>query len=287
MLTILVTGSNGQVGCELKSLHRKNQEYNWVFADKSNLDISDKSNIEVFVVKYSIGIIINCAAFTNVELAEDNFELSNLVNNLGVENLSLISKKYKIKLIHLSTDSVFGGDIKMPYKEDSAFDPLNIYSKTKLAGERQLISINPQNSIILRTSWVYSEYGSNFLNTMLRKLSTEDQIGVVCDQIGTPTYAKDLAEVIIKILSQIDNRNVEIYHYSNEGHASWYDFAVEINSIVKTRCKIKKIKTCEYPSRVQRPSYSVLNKGKIVKKFNIDIPVWKTSLQRCLRKMGF
>ena len=232
-----------------------------------------------------IDVIVNCAAFTNVELAEDNVESSNLVNNLAVRNLSLLSKKYRIKLIHLSTDAVFDGKSDVPYLEDDTCNPLGVYAKTKRKGEEQLISINPINSIILRTSWVYSEYGSNFLKTMLKVLFLQEEVDVIYDQIGTPTYAKDLAEVIVKLIPNIDNENVEIYHYSNDGSASWYDFAKEINLALKEECKINPIKTEEYLSKVCRPHFSVLNKDKIINKFNINIPYWKDSLRNCLNQM--
>ena len=286
MLNVLITGSNGQVGLELRLLHKKYKNFNWFFTDSSILDITSKSELELFLKKVMIDVIVNCAAFTNVELAEDNVESSNLVNNLAVRNLSLLSKKYRIKLIHLSTDAVFDGKSDVPYLEDDTCNPLGVYAKTKRKGEEQLISINPINSIILRTSWVYSEYGSNFLKTMLKVLFLQEEVDVIYDQIGTPTYAKDLAEVIVKLIPNIDNENVEIYHYSNDGSASWYDFAKEINLALKEECKINPIKTEEYLSKVCRPHFSVLNKEKIINKFNIDIPYWKDSLKECLIKLG-
>lgn len=285
MLNVLITGSNGQVGLELRLLHKKYKNFNWFFTDSSTLDITSKSELELFLKKVMIDVIVNCAAFTNVELAEDNVESSNLVNNLAVRNLSLLSKKYRIKLIHLSTDAVFDGKSDVPYLEDDTCNPLGVYAKTKRKGEEQLISINPINSIILRTSWVYSEYGSNFLKTMLKVLFLQEEVDVIYDQIGTPTYAKDLAEVIVKLIPNIDNENVEIYHYSNDGSASWYDFAKEINLALKEECKINPIKTEEYLSKVCRPHFSVLNKDKIINKFNINIPYWKDSLRNCLNQM--
>ena len=285
MLNVLITGSNGQVGLELRLLHKKYKNFNWFFTDSSILDITSKSELELFLKKVMIDVIVNCAAFTNVELAEDNVESSNLVNNLAVRNLSLLSKKYRIKLIHLSTDAVFDGKSDVPYLEDDTCNPLGVYAKTKRKGEEQLISINPINSIILRTSWVYSEYGSNFLKTMLKVLFLQEEVDVIYDQIGTPTYAKDLAEVIVKLIPNIDNENVEIYHYSNDGSASWYDFAKEINLALKEECKINPIKTEEYLSKVCRPHFSVLNKDKIINKFNINIPYWKDSLRNCLNQM--
>ena len=287
MLNILIAGSNGQVGLELQLLHKKYKNFNWFFTDRSTLDITSKSVLELFLKKVAIDVIVNCAAFTNVELAEDNVELSNLVNNIAVRNLSLLSKKHRIKLIHLSTDAVFDGKSDIPYLEDDVCNPLSIYAKTKHKGERQIISINPMNSIILRTSWIYSKYGNNFLKTMLKALSLQENISVIYDQIGTPTYAKDLAEVIVKMIPNIDNKNVEIYHYSNDGSASWYDFAKEINLTLKEECKINPIKAEEYFSKVCRPHFSVLNKDKIINKFNINIPYWKDSLSNCLNHMEF
>ena len=285
MINVLVTGSNGQVGLQLRLLHKKYKFFNWFFAEKSILDVTNKSGLEFYLKKVGIDVIVNCAAYTNVELAEDNFESSNLVNNLAVSNLSLLSKKYNIKLIHLSTDAVFDGKSETPYTEDHKCSPLGVYAKTKRQGEEQLISINPKNSIILRTSWVYSQYGSNFLKTMLQAFSIESKVDVICDQIGTPTYAKDLAEVIINIIPSIDNKNVEIYHYTNSGSASWYDFAKEINLAINEKCKINPIKTEDYFSKVSRPDYCVLNKDKIINKFNINIPFWKDSLRNCLNQI--
>ena len=285
MLNVLITGSNGQVGLELQLLHKKHNNFKWFFTDRSILDITIKSELELFLKKVQIDIIVNCAAFTNVELAEDNFELSDLVNNLAVKNIALLSKKYKIKLIHLSTDAVFNGQSKIPYKEGDICNPLSVYAKTKRRGEEQLISINPTDSIILRTSWVYSQHGRNFLKTMLQTLVMKDEVDVIYDQIGTPTYAKDLAEVIMKIIPNINNENVEIYHYSNAGSASWYDFAEEINLFLQENCKINPIKTEEYFSKVSRPEYCELNKDKIINKFNINIPYWRDSLRNCLNQI--
>ena len=285
MLNVLITGSNGQVGLELQLLHKKHNNFKWFFTDRSILDITIKSELELFLKKVQIDIIVNCAAFTNVELAEDNFELSDLVNNLAVKNIALLSKKYKIKLIHLSTDAVFNGQSKIPYKEGDICNPLSVYAKTKRRGEEQLISINPTDSIILRTSWVYSQHGRNFLKTMLQTLVIKDEVDVIYDQIGTPTYAKDLAEVIMKIIPNINNENVEIYHYSNAGSASWYDFAEEINLFLQENCKINPIKTEEYFSKVSRPEYCELNKDKIINKFNINIPYWRDSLRNCLNQI--
>jgi dTDP-4-dehydrorhamnose reductase len=285
MLNVLITGSNGQVGLELQLLHKKHNNFKWFFTDRSILDITIKSELELFLKKVQIDIIVNCAAFTNVELAEDNFELSDLVNNLAVKNIALLSKKYKIKLIHLSTDAVFNGQSKIPYKEGDICNPLSVYAKTKRRGEEQLISINPTDSIILRTSWVYSQHGRNFLKTMLQTLVMKDEVDVIYDQIGTPTYAKDLAEVIMKIIPNINNENVEIYHYSNAGSASWYDFAEEINLFLQENCKINPVKTEEYFSKVSRPEYCELNKDKIINKFNINIPYWRDSLRNCLNQI--
>lgn len=286
MLNILITGSNGQVGLELQLLQKKTKFYNWFFTDKSNLDVTSKKELEHFCKKNEIDIVVNCAAFTNVELAEHDPQLSNEVNNLAVKNIALISKSLNIKVIHLSTDAVFDGRNNTPYTEDDQCNPLSVYAQTKLKGERQLLNVNPVNSIILRTSWLYSQFGNNFLKSMLKSLTLKDGVDVIDDQFGTPTYAKDLAEVILQIIPNINNKNVEIYHYTNSGSASWYDFASEINLSLNECCKINPIKTEDYFSKVKRPEYSVLNKNKIINKFNLRIPYWKDSLRKCIYQMG-
>ena len=208
------------------------------------------------------------------------------VNRKAVKKLAKISKEKDIKLIHISTDYVFDGKNFKPYCEAYKTNPNSVYGKTKLEGELQMQSINPHNSIIIRTSWVYSSFGANFVKTMIRLGRERDELGVIFDQVGTPTYARDLANTILEILPKIENNKVEIYNYSNEGVLSWYDFAKEIMRMVKIECKVNPIETHQYPTPAARPHYSLLNKSKIKNKYNIEIPFWKDSLNNCLKTMG-
>lgn len=285
MLNILVTGSKGQVGSELKELSI-NYDYNFFFTDRTDFDITKELEIKSFVQIHNINVIINCAAYTAVDKAEEEKELADLINRKAVKKLAKISNEYGIKLIHISTDYVFDGKAYKPYVEEFQTNPNSVYGQTKLNGEKELIKINPKNSIIIRTSWVYSSYGANFVKTMLRLGKEKESLGVIFDQVGTPTYANDLAQVILDILPKIDNEKTQIYHYSNEGVLSWYDFAKEIMKMAKLTCQINPIETYQYPTPAKRPHYSLLNKAKIKKEFNIEIPYWKDSLDKCLKKMG-
>ncbi len=282
---ILVTGSNGQVGSEIKELSQ-DYSYNFFFTDRNNIDITSKDSIKEFCQTNSINVIINCAAYTAVDKAESDHQNADLVNRKAVKKLSIIAKELNIKLIHISTDYVFDGKNFKPYVEEFQTNPQSIYGKTKLDGENELININPLNSIIIRTSWVYSYYGNNFVKTMLRLGKEKEELGVIFDQIGTPTYAKDLAITILNIVPQIENSKVEIYNYSNEGVLSWYDFAKEIMKMAKLNCKVKAIETYQYPTPAKRPHFSLLNKSKIKSKFNLEIPYWKDGLDDCLKRLG-
>ena len=285
MHNILVTGSNGQLGSELKELSL-NYNYNFFFTSKDTLDITNKEYIKEFINKNNINTIINCAAYTAVDKAEEDEVNADKINHLAVKNLATIAKERNIKLIHISTDYVFDGKNFRPYIEDDIPNPTGIYGKTKLDGENAIREINPKNSIIIRTSWVYSSFGANFVKTMLRLGKERESLGVIFDQVGTPTYARDLAKTILDILPRITNDRVEVYNYSNEGVLSWYDFAKEIMKMAKTECYINPIETKEYPTPASRPHYSLLNKTKIKKEFNLTIPYWKDSLDECLIKLG-
>jgi dTDP-4-dehydrorhamnose reductase len=285
MRNILVTGSNGQLGSDIRDLS-SNYDYSFFFTDVAELDITDKKAIESLVKENSINTIINCAAYTAVDRAEEDSELADRINHQAVRVLGEISKERDISLIHISTDYVFDGESHRPYIEDDKVAPQSVYGETKLLSEQALAKINPQNSIIIRTSWVYSSYGNNFVKTMLRLGKERDELGVIFDQIGTPTYAWDLAKAILDILPQIENSKLEICHYSNEGVLSWYDFAKEIMRMAKIECAVNPIETKAYPTPAKRPHYSLLNKTKIKDKFNITIPYWKDSLDKCLVKMG-
>ncbi|WP_373074037.1 dTDP-4-dehydrorhamnose reductase [Sulfurimonas sp.] len=285
MHNILVTGANGQLGSEIKELSSE-YENNYFFTDREELDISNEQAVKEYINSNNIDVIINCAAYTAVDKAEDDQENANNINHLAVKYLSEIAKEKSVNMIHVSTDYVFNGKNHKPYVEEDSVNPNSVYGKTKLDGENAMLHINPKNSIIIRTSWVYSSFGANFVKTMLRLGKERDELGVIFDQVGTPTYARDLAKIILEIQPKIDNENVEIYNYSNEGVLSWYDFAKEIMRMAKLDCIVNPIETKEYPTPASRPHYSLLNKAKIKKVFNITIPYWKDSLDECLRKLG-
>jgi len=286
-MNILVTGVNGQLGNEIKVLS-KNYLYHFFFTDKDKLDITKKEDIEKFVKKNDIDLIINCAAYTAVDKAEEEKELADLVNHQAVKYLANLSKKNNIVLIHISTDYVFDGKNYKPYKENDKTNPKGIYGLTKLKGEEAFINSGARG-IIIRTSWVYSTFGHNFVKTMLR-LKDRKELGIVFDQVGTPTYARDLAKVILEIIdknfNKLKNYKAEIFHFSNEGVCSWYDFAKAIFELKKIDIKVNPIETKDYPTPAKRPYYSVLNKSKIKKEFNIEIPYWKESLKKCLKDIN-
>ena len=275
MNNILVTGANGQLGSELREIAPNYKDYNFLFTDVKDLDITNHTTVAAFIESNKINVIINCAAYTAVDKAEEEKDLANAINHLAVANFTQIAKEKSIKLIHISTDYVFDGTNHKPYVETDTPNPQSVYGKTKLDGELAMQQINPANSIIIRTSWVYSKFGNNFVKTMLRLAETRDEISVVADQIGTPTSAADLAEAILIILPQISNETVELFHYSNEGVCSWYDFAKAIFEIEGLQIKVNAIESSQYPTPAERPFYSVLNKEKIKTKYWIKIPYWK------------
>lgn len=292
MANVLVTGANGQLGSELKVLVSEQHPMSdtlypqFRFTDRETLDITNAAEVKSFIEDNSIDTIINCAAYTAVDRAEEDVVTVDTVNHLAVKNLAQIAKEKNIKLIHVSTDYVFNGKNFRPYVETDPTDPQGVYGTTKLAGEKALQAINPKNSIIIRTSWVYSSYGANFVKTMLRLGKERDELGVIFDQVGTPTYARDLAETILEILPKIANEQVEVYHYSNEGVCSWYDFAKAIFELSNIKCNVKPIETKEYPTPATRPHYSLLNKAKIKSEYSIAISYWRESLVECLQIMG-
>ena len=290
MSNILITGSKGQLGSEIRELAEKKDylasDMQCYFTDRDTLDITDQNALEDFCNVNHIDIIINCAAYTAVDKAEKDTGNADKINHKAVKYLSEIAKERQIKLVHISTDYVFDGMNYKPYTENDPTAPNGVYGSSKLAGEKAMIETGPKNSIIIRTSWVYSSFGANFVKTMLRLGKEKDTLGVIFDQVGTPTYAKDLAEAVLTILPKITNNRVEIYHYSNEGVCSWYDFAQEIFELSGTSCHINAIETKDYPTPAKRPHYSLLNKAKIKKTFMIEIPYWKTSLKTCLKTMG-
>ena len=287
MNNILVTGGNGQLGSELREIAPNYQDYNFLFTDVKNLDITNHSAVAAFIESNNITVIINCAAYTAVDKAESEPELADAINNLAVSNFAQIAKEKNIKLIHISTDYVFDGTNYKPYVETDIPNPKSVYGKTKLDGEIALQKINPANAVIIRTSWVYSKFGNNFVKTMLRLAETRDEISVVADQIGSPTNAADLAKTILTILPKISNETVELFHYSNEGVCSWYDFAKAIFEIKGVSIKVKPIESKQYPTPAERPFYSVLNKGRIKDAFQLDISYCNDSLKICLINKQF
>ena len=284
MKTILVTGANGQLGSEIQNLATDIKSFEFIFSDVTTLDITDEVDLSYFFENNKIDYIINCAAYTAVDKAEDNVEICNKINATAIKNLIGFSRENNIKFITISTDYVFNGTNSRPYTEDDKTIPNSVYGSSKLAGE--LEALKYENSIIIRTSWLYSHYGPNFIKTMLTLAETRSELNVIFDQIGTPTYAADLAEAIIEIIRYSENTEFVsgIYNYSNEGVTSWYDFAKSIFRITDTNCKVYPIETKDYPTPAIRPHYSLLNKAKIKNTFNLFIPHWEDSLRECLKE---
>ncbi|SFS55151.1 dTDP-4-dehydrorhamnose reductase [Zhouia amylolytica] len=281
MSKILVTGASGQLGSELRVLSKGSVD-TFLFTDRDELDITDREAIDAFFEQNTLDVLINCAAYTAVDKAESEKDLSDLINHTAVGYLAEACKVHGVKMIHISTDYVFNGKHYKPYKPDHPVDPVNVYGKTKLAGEQVMKQINPSDSIIIRTSWVYSSYGNNFVKTMLRLGKERDVLKVIVDQVGTPTYARNLAEAILQIIPQLNNNTIKTYHYSNEGVCSWYDFAKEIMIIKGLDCVVDPIPTEQFPTPAPRPYYSVLDKESIKKDFKLMIPNWKDALKNYL-----
>ena len=281
-MNILITGSKGQLGLELINLGHKFPDLNLFCTDKFSLDILNFEETEQYVLKNNIDVMVNCAAYTDVNKAEDEVEMADEVNHLAVRNLGLIAKKHHLKLIHISTDYVFDGNSEIPYKETDATNPQNAYGISKLNGEKVLLEINPKDSLIIRTSWLYSEFGSNFLKTMLKLSKEKENISVVSDQIGSPTYAKDLAGAILQIIPQINSEGLQIYHYANKGRCSWFEFASAIMKIAQQNCEILPIPSSAFKTKAKRPKYSLLNTDKIQHTFNLEIPNWEDALRECV-----
>jgi dTDP-4-dehydrorhamnose reductase len=282
MSNILIIGANGQLGSEFRVLSSKYTDYIFTFVDVEELDITDRNLVNSFFESNSFDVIINCAAYTAVDKAEQETELAERINVDAVRFLADVAKSKNIKLVHFSTDYVFDGTNHIPYKEDDKVNPKGVYGITKLKGEQEMLRINPERSVIIRTSWVYSSFGGNFVKTMLKLGREKDRLNVIYDQIGTPTYARDLADATMRIIPQLENSEVEVYHLSNEGVLSWYDFAKEIMDLSDIDCSVFPIETKDYPTLAKRPHYSVLNKSKIKDKFKLVIPYWKDSLKDCL-----
>ena len=280
---ILVTGANGQLGNEMRVVAAMQTDVVYHFTDVAELDICDQEAIERFVVEHAIDCIVNCAAYTNVNKAEEDTELCDKLNHQAPANLARVAAKHDAALIHVSTDYVFNGQHYKPYCEDDETCPNSVYGATKLAGEEAITAICP-NSVIIRTAWLYSTFGNNFVKTMLRLGAERAELGVVFDQVGTPTYARDLARAIQCIIYK--GIVPGIYHYSNEGVCSWYDFTKMIFALGGiTTCALKPLHTEEYPTPAARPHYSVLDKTKIKQTYDIEVPYWVDSLRECIEQL--
>lgn len=281
-MNILVTGSNGQVGSELQALANTYPNFSFVFVDKEDLDIGDKDAVQAFFEAQTFEYCINCAAYTAVDKAESDTDTAYLVNALGPQNLAVACQKYKTRLVQISTDYVYHSNQNFPFKETDATSPESVYGRTKLDGEKLAVDNNSE-TIIIRTSWVYSSFGNNFVKTMIRLGNDRDQLSIIFDQIGSPTYARDLAKAILDIIQQNPSDFTGIYHYSNEGVCSWFDFAQAIFELEGIECKTSPIETKDYPTPAKRPHFSLLNKNKIKATFALEVPYWRDSLKACLK----
>lgn len=284
---VLVTGGTGQLGSELKEWTRRHEsKFQYFYTGSADLDITQLDAVRSFIERYSIEYIINCAAYTMVDRCETDMEKCYAVNHLGAENLAKVAAEFNCKLIHISTDYVFDGKADKPYLEDSSVNPLSVYGKSKLKAEEAVMTFAP-NAIIIRTAWLYSSLKNNFVNTMLRLMNEREELTVVADQHGTPTYARDLAEAIAIILDNAEGGEWKegIYHFSNLGETTWFGFAEKIKQLAKIEnCQLKPIESKNYPTPAVRPPYTVLDKTKMQDTFHFTIPHWEESLERFLRK---
>jgi len=284
-MKILITGAKGQLGNELKLLGKKYPDFQLTFTDVEELDITDMQAVSAFFDKLHPDVIVNCAAYTAVDKAEQEPDLALKINALAVRNLSNACGEFNALLIHISTDYIFNGKGYRPYVETDTPEPVSSYARSKYAGETQMLS-SCRNGIILRTSWLYSAFGNNFVKTILKYGKERGNLNVVYDQIGCPSYAKDLAAAILEIIPKLtDHEGVEIFHYTNEGVASWYDFAKAIIEFSGIKCLINPVETKDYPLPAERPFYSVLNKAKFKERFGIEIPYWRDSLEDCINRL--
>ncbi len=288
MAVILITGANGQLGNELKVVSGKYLGYEFIFTDTEELDITSSQKVKKFITANNPDWIINCAAYNFVDKAEDEPAAANLVNSSAVKNISEALKGSDCRFIHFSTDYVFTGNEHTPYNETSPTGPQGAYGNSKLAGEKE--ALTHHGSMVIRTSWLYSSFGSNFVKTIISKGKEKGLLKVVFDQIGTPTYAADLALAVVNIVAGVIRNQIAfnpgIYHYSNEGVCSWYDFAIEIVREAGISCKVVPILSSGFPSKVRRPFYSVLDKSKIKETYNLEIPHWRESLKKCIKLLS-
>ena len=282
-LNILVTGADGQLGREIRDLADRYPDYRFIFTTSATLDITDKKSIDAAFEEQQIHYCINCAAYTAVDKAETDTERAYAVNADGVDNLASVCAAHRTKLFHISTDYVYDGSSRQPLRENDAVAPLNVYGLSKLRGEFLVLKRDP-TTIIIRTSWVYSAHGSNFVKTMIRLFNERESVSVVNDQIGSPTYAADLAKVIVDMIGQIEagNELTGIFNYANDGVISWYQFALAIKEMTGSSCELMEVPGIVYKTPAVRPPYSVLDTSKIKQQAKVSIPFWKESLKRCL-----
>ena len=292
-MRILVTGKNGQLGRSIQKvvntvtkIDNNQSPNNFIFVGREELDLNSESSISNYFGNNKFDIIINCAAFTQVDKAEQEVELANQINHLAVKQLASIASNQQARLIHISTDYVFDGESNKPYLETDTPNPINVYGRTKLAGEKALQTVMPMNALVIRTSWLYSEYDNNFVKSMLKLSKEQDELSVVNDQMGSPTYATDLADAILEIIRhnkfRDEGQSTQIYHYSSEGDISWYRFAKEIFKIEKIECEVNPVTSQQYSALAKRPRNTIMKKDKIVTVFNIKISNWKSSLKTCM-----
>jgi dTDP-4-dehydrorhamnose reductase len=281
MTNVLVTGSNGQLGSEIRKVSLKKGFKDWIYCDSDSLDYLKLENITTFLNKVNPQLIINCAAYTNVDKAELEFEIANIINCSAVEIISKWTHDNNRKLIHISTDYVFDGLSDVPLNENSHTNPINEYGRSKLKGEQVCLK-NDSNSIVIRTSWLYSSFGKNFVKTMIDLMKKNNSVKVINDQIGSTTYAYDLAKVIVEIIINSKNKS-GLFHYSNEGEISWYEFSKSIKELYDLDCEIIGVSSKEFKTIAKRPKFSLLDKTKIKKTFNLEIPNYKQSLHDCIK----
>ena len=285
MIRILITGSKGQLGSEFKKLAEDYPDYRFFFTDVEELDITDFNAVDSYISRNPFHYCINCAGYTAVDQAEDEPEKAFLLNADAVENLAIVCEKNQVRFIHISTDYIFNGEAKKPYKEDDPVSPQSVYGYSKLKGEEAVLKY-AKDAIIIRTAWLCSAYGKNFVKTMLKLGAEKPALSVVNDQLGSPTFAEDLGKAILEIIrNPLSQKSCEIYHYSSLGIISWFDLATEIMRQAGLDCKIIPIKTSEYPTKAKRPAYSVLDKSKIIRDYTIEIPEWQDSLLKLIQEL--
>lgn len=284
-MNILITGSDGQLGNEFRQLAPQYKQHQFFFTDLKELDVTNAEKVNKFMKSNKVECVVNCAGYTQVDKAEDDKGQATLLNSTATKYIAEASAKVGAMMVHISTDYVFDGKNYKPYTENDTANPKSIYGKSKLDGEIEVM-FNAKRAIIIRTSWLYSSFGHNFVKTILEKAKTEKELKVIYDQVGTPTYARDLAHTILEIIPKVPSKiRGEIYNFSNEGVASWYDFAKAVIEYKGLACKVVPILTKDLAQAAQRPLYSLLNKGRIKKDFGIEIPHWRDSLKECLEKL--